>query len=102
MKLSEARAAYVEKSPESKPLDNRRIKTYLKAELRKRAEALIGDSWQTITDNYSTDFKFWGSPNTGWVELYLKDSTVCYGFGAIQRPPMRIGFRQRDLFQADS
>lgn len=90
---------YKRRTADSKPLDNRRIRTQLKKALRQRIELALGMDWNQISGIYNVSYSFWGSPQTGYATVLLKDATVCYGFGAVMRPSIRFGMRQRELFE---
>jgi hypothetical protein len=100
LRFTEAKAAYIPKGPTSRPLDNRRIRTFLKSELRRRAENLLEQPWQKIVYDYTAVFTVTGSPSAGTATLALTDGNLCHGFGSRQKPQLRIGFSQRDLFEA--
>lgn len=97
--LQEAKVIYKPRTADSRPLDNRRIRTQLKRELRRRIELALGANWNQISKNYRAHYLIWGNPQTGTAEIFLKDSTVCYGFGAVMRPSIRFALPQRELFE---
>lgn len=90
---------YKHRTDDSKPLDNRRIRTQLKKSLRQRIELALGMDWNQISYNYDVSYSFWGNPQTGHAAVILKDATVCYGFGAVMRPTIRFALRQSELFE---
>lgn len=90
---------YKPRTDDSKPLDNRRIRTQLKKGLRRKIELALGMDWNQISDIYNVSYSFWGSPQTGHAAVILKDATVCYGFGAVMRPSIHFALQQRKLFE---
>jgi len=100
VKLEEAQASYRPQTEDSKPRDNRRINTFLKAELRKLAEQKLGAHWDQISSSYRDDFSIQGSPEEGSATLTLKDARGCFGFGADQKSELRIERPQRELFES--
>lgn len=100
MKLEEAQAAYVQPGEATGKLVNRRIKTYLKKVLREKVEVLTGKRWDELDREYSSDFLIDGSPSRGTAVLHMRAASGCYGMGARPAPELRIGFFQRELFEA--
>jgi len=101
MKLSEAQADYRPKSSASKPNDNRRLKSYLKGQLRNEAERTLGEPWQEIVENYRDEFLFEGAPVDGTATLVLRVRTGCTGFGGNRRPRSDLWLKhaQSELFE---
>lgn len=102
MRLEEAIAIYVPKSVDPRPRANQRIKTALKAELRARAEAHLGTSWEQIVYRYSAEFLFEGDPEHGTATVALRQTLVCSGFGSPSTMPkkLQLSFPQRELLEA--
>lgn len=99
MKLQEATESYVTPEEYSGKHANRRIKTFLKAELRKLAEKELDESWDRIATYYRDTFSIEGSPEEGSASLSLKSAQACHGFGSSRRENLRIELPQRELFE---
>jgi hypothetical protein len=100
MKLEEAQATYVLPGEATGKLVNRRIKTHLKKRLREKAELVTGRTWQKLGDEYSAEFYIEGSPARGNATLVMRAAGGCYGMGATPPPELKLGFRQRELFDS--
>lgn len=100
MKLEEAQASYIRPEEATGKLVNRRIKTYLKKVLREKVKVLTGESWQELDRVYSHEFIIEGSPTRGTAILHMRAANGCYGMGARPAPELKIGFFQKDLFEA--
>ena len=100
MKLEEAQAVYVRPGEATGKLVNRRIKTYLKKVLREKAEVLTGKSWQELDLDYRAEFIIEGSPGRGTAALHMTAGGGCYGMGKQRPQDIKIGFFQRELFEA--
>jgi hypothetical protein len=100
VKLEEASASYVRPQDVTRPLDNRRIKTFLKKRLREKAQLVTGMTWDQLLNNYYDTFEIVGSPSRGTASLSLRDARICVGMGTGTRyPEIKLGFMQCDLFE---
>jgi len=98
--LEEARLIYRPRTADSRPLDNRRIRTQLRKSLRRRAELALAMSWNEISMIYRHYYLIEGTPDRGTATIVLDpDQLMRYIPREERRPQVRIGLYQRELFE---